>query len=100
MNFRVLHVRPRTSSETDYFLKDDDNNDWTLRITGDEDGRYREFVMYPKHWKSLLISNSLANLTRKSHLYELATKAIDSYSLKKDLSPQTLDTFNDIIDEL
>jgi hypothetical protein len=100
MNFKVIHARPRTSSETDYFLKDDDNNDWTFRLTKTTVGGLREFTMYPKHWKSLLKSTSLANLTRKSHLYELAMKAIDSWNIKKDLSPSTLNTFEDIIDEL
>jgi len=100
MNFKVIHVQPRTSTETDYYLKDEDNNDWTFRLTKTKAGNLREFAMYPKHWKALLTSNSLANLTRKSHLYELAMKAIDSWNMKKDLSPSTLNTFEDIIDEL
>jgi hypothetical protein len=100
MNFKVIHARERTSYETEYYLKDSDNNDWTFIVSKTRAGNIREFTMYPKHWKSLMKSTSLANLTRKSHLYELAMKAIEEWNMKKDLSPSTLNTFEDIIDEL
>ena len=100
MNFKIIKEFKLSLIDTDFYLKDDDNNDWIFRISKTKSGNIIEFKKYPKHWKALLTSNSLANLTRKSHLYELAIKAINSYNLKKDLSPQTLDTFNDIIDEL
>jgi hypothetical protein len=100
MNFRVIHSRVRTSIETDYHLKDDENRDWGLRLTKTKSGSFRVFIEYPKCYKALLTSTSLANLTRKSHLYELAMKAIETWNIKKDLSDQTKETFGDLIDEL
>jgi hypothetical protein len=100
MNFRVIYSRVRTSTETDYHLKDDENKDWGFRITIINSIKLREFIEYPKHWKSLLTSTSLSNLTRKSHLYDLAMKAIELWDIKKDLTPKTAQTFNDLIDEL
>jgi len=100
MNFKVIDSRPRTSIETDYFLKDEDNNDWTFRLTKTKAGGLREFAMYPKHWKALLTSNSLANLTRKSYLYDLAMKAIEAWDVKNQINPSTAKTFEDLIDEL
>ena len=100
MNFRVIHSRVRTSIETDYHLKDDENRDWGFRLTKTKSGKLREFIEYPKCYKSLLTSTSLANLTRKSHLYELAMKAIETWDVRKQLSSNTLNTFGDLIDEL
>jgi hypothetical protein len=100
MNFKVIKDFKLSTIDTDFYLEDSDNNDWIFRITKTKSGNLREFKKYPKHWKALLTSTSLANLTRKSYLYELAMKAIEIWNIKKDLSSQTLETFNDLIEEL
>ena len=100
MNFKMIKEFKLSLIDTDFYLKDDDNNDWIFRISKTKYGNLREFVMYPKHWKSLLTYNSLANLTRKSHLYELAMKAITSWEFKQTLNPSTAKQFEELIDEL
>jgi hypothetical protein len=100
MNFKVIKDFKLSTIDTDFYLKDSDNNDWIFRISKTKSGKLREFKKYPKHWKALLTSTSLANLNRKSHLYDLAMKAIELWDVKKDLTPETSKTFNDLIDEL
>ena len=97
MNFKIIKEFKLSLIDTDFYLKDDDNNDWIFRISKTKSGNIIEFKKYPKHWKALLTSNSLANLTRKSHLYELAMKAIKHYELTQGLKGSAKDTWEDIL---
>ena len=100
MNFKVVRDFVISAFDTDYYLRDDDEYDWILRLTKTKSGKLREFKKYPKNWKGLMTSNSLANLNRKGHLYDLAMKAIEVWDVKKNLTDQTKETFGDLIDEL
>ena len=97
MNFKVIKESPLSIYETDYYLRDDDNNDWIFRLTKTKSGNLREFKKYPKNWKGLMTSNSLANLTRKSHMYEIAMKAIEHWKVIQGLTDGAKDTWEDIL---
>lgn len=98
MNFKVTRLTTLSTATTDYNLKDEDGNEWIFRLTKTTNGGLREFVKYPKHWKGLMLSNSLANLTRKSHMYDLAMKAIEKWKVLQGLTDDAKKTWEDILD--
>lgn len=66
-----------------------------------ENHPYWDFIIFtPKGYFSSYASPSSKTISKKSGNSTLIRKAIDKWNLIKQLSPDTLNTFNDLIDEL
>ena len=98
MNFKVLDFHEKQNV---YVLKDSHGEVWWLEVEQNQDGGFNTwFINYPDDYKDVMRLGSLSAISARATLYNKAKEAIEKWKFKKDLSPGTLKTFDDIIDEL
>jgi len=91
-------VHPEPSRKILYALKDSDDGIWTFFKLGTGKEDLLEFQTMPDEYQTVRGSKNARPFFKEVEI--AALKAIKSHKFKKDLSPQTKETFGDIIDEL
>jgi hypothetical protein len=97
ITFEVIDYHPKQKV---FILKDSDGEVWWRAEEETITGPIRYFTNYPDAYKQLMKSHSLNAHSARAVLNDRAEKAIKKWEIDSQLSPDTKESFNDLLNIL